>query len=144
MAGNTQPIFSKMGDVSSNGTTGMAPTLTTAAADYTGASANNALVFTADATNGGFIQKLRFKCLGGATASVARIYLNNGSTNTSAGNNSWFGELALPAVTAIATTSTIDLDYPMNIAIPAGFKVYVGLGTTVASGWVVTPVAGKY
>ena len=144
MGANTQPIFSKIGDVSSNGTTGMAPTITTATGDYTGVSANHKLVFTADATNGGFIQRLRFKCLGSATQSVARIYINNGTDNTTATNNSWYGEISLPAVSAINTTSIIDLDYPMNIAIPAGFKIFVGLGTTVTLGWVVIPIAGKY
>lgn len=143
MAANTSPIYSLSGDVSSNSGTGMAPTLTTAAADYTGISANNKLVFTAG-TNGGFIQRLRFKAIGTNVASVARIYLNNGSVNTSAVNNSFYGEVALPATTATSTTSTIDLDYPMNFALQAGFTVYVGLGTTVAAGWVVTSIAGEY
>jgi hypothetical protein len=141
---NADPIYSRAGDVSSNGTTGMNPTLTTAANDYTGISANNKLVFTADATNGSFVQRLRFKAIGTNTASVARIYINNGSTNTTATNNSFYGELALPATTAIATTSTIDIDYPLNFALNPGFTIYVGLGTTVAAGWVVTPIAGKY
>lgn len=144
MAVNVNPIFSISGDVSSNGTTGMAPTLTTAAADYDGTGANNSLVFTADATNGGYIKSLRFKAKGSNTASVARIFLNNGSTNGTAGNNSFFGEISLPATTAIATAATMDVDYPMEIALPAGFRIYVGLGTTVAAGWVVTPVGGKY
>lgn len=141
---NADPIYSRRGNTTSNGTTGMAPTLTTAANDYTGISANNQLVFTADATNGSYVQRLRFKAAGTNTASVARVYINNGSAATTATNNSFYGEIALPATTAIATTSTIDLDYPLNFAIPAGFRIYVGLGTTVAAGWVVTPIAGDY
>lgn len=145
MAGNTDPIYSKIGDVSSDGTTGMAPTFTTAAADYDGTTAtHNKLVFSADATNGSYIQRLRFKAKGTNTASVARIFLNNGSTNATATNNSFYGELTLPATTAIATAATVEIDYPMNFALPAGFKIYVGLGTTVAAGWVCTPIAGKY
>lgn len=145
MAANTAPIFSKLGDVSSNASTTMAPTFTTAAADYTGATAtHNKLVFTADATNGGFIQRLRFKAIGTNTASVARIFLNNGSANTTAANNSFYGEVTLPATTAIATAATVEIDYPMNFALPAGFTIYVGLGTTVAAGWVCVPIAGKY
>ena len=144
MPANTDPIYSKQGDVSSNATTGMATGMVTATGDYTGVSANHVLVFTADATNGGYIQRLRFKATGTNTASVARIYLNNGSANTTASNNSFYGELGLPATTAINTTSTVDIDYPMNFALPAGFRIYVGLGTTVAAGWVCTPIAGKY
>lgn len=144
MAANSDPIFSRLGDVSSNGTTGMNAAITTATGDYTGISANHKLVFTADATNGGFIQRLRFKAIGTNTASVARIYINNGTTVGTATNNSFYGELSLPGTTAINTAATVDLDYPMNFAINAGFTIYVGVATTVAAGWVVTAVGGKY
>ena len=141
---NTDPIYSRQGSVANNGTTGMNQLITAAANDYTGASANNSLVFTADSTNGSYVQRLRFKAGGTNTASVARIFINNGSTNTTAANNTFYGEIALPGTTAIATTSTIDIDYPMNFALPAGFRIYVGLGTAVAAGWVVTPICGNY
>jgi hypothetical protein len=144
MPGNTYPIFSRAGDVSNNGTTGMNQLITAAANDYTGAGANNSLIFTADATNGGFIQRIRAKAGGTNVASVARFFINNGSVNTTAANNTFHGELSLPATTIIATTATIDLDYPMNFVIPAGFRIYVGLGTAVAAGWVFQPIAGKY
>lgn len=144
MAANTAPIFTKLGDVSSNGTTGMAPALTTAAADYTGVSANNALVFTADATNGGYIDYLKFKAVSTNVTAVARIYFNNGSTNTTATNNSYFGETTLPATTASTTASTPEILYPIRTVLNPGFKIYVGLGAGVAGGWVVTAVGGKY
>lgn len=145
MTANTQPIYSIKGDVSSDSATAMAPTFTTAAADYTGATAtHNKIVFTADSTNGGFIQRLRFKAIGTNTASVARIFLNNGSANTTAANNSFYGEISLPATTAIATAATVEIDYIMNFALNPGFRIVVGLGTTVAAGWVCTPVGGEY
>jgi len=145
MAANTSPIYTLLGDVSSDSGTGMAPTFTTAAADYTGATAtHNKLVFTADATDGGFIARLRFKAIGTNVASVARIFLNNGSANTTAANNSFYGEVTLPATTAINTAATIEIDYPMNFALPPGFRIYVGIATTVAAGWVCTPIGGEY
>ena len=144
MPGNTLPIFSRVGDVSNNGTTGMNQLVTAAANDFTGAGANNSLCFTSDATNGGFIQRLRFKPVGTNVASVARIFINNGAANTTATNNVFYGEISLPATTLTATAANIDIDYPLNIAIPAGFRLYWGLGTAVAAGWVVTPIAGKY
>lgn len=144
MAANNDPIYSKAGVLAANNSTGMGTALSAAAADYTGAGANNGLAFTADATNGGFVQRLRFKALGTNVATVARIYINNGSVNTTAANNSFYGELSLPATTASATAATIDMDYPMNFALDPGFRIYVGLGTAVAAGWKVTPVAGKY
>jgi len=144
MAANTAPIYTLLGDVSSNGTTGMAATITTATGDYTGASANHQLVFTADATNGGYVRKLKFTAIGTNTASVARIYLNNGSANTTASNNSAFGQISLPATTAINTAATVEIEYPMEIALNPGFRIYVGVGTTVAAGWVCVAVGGKY
>ena len=144
MAANTTPIYSGAGDVSRDSTTGMNQLVTAAANDYTGAGANNSLIFTADATDGSFVQRIRFKAGGTNVASVARIFLNNGSANTSAGNNVFYGEISLPATTAIATAATIEIDYPLNFALPAGFRIYFGLGTAVSAGWVATVIAGKY
>jgi hypothetical protein len=145
MAANTSPIYSIQGDQSVDDSTTMPSTFTTAAADYTGATAtHNKLVFTADATNGGFIERLRFKAIGTNTASVARIFINNGSANTTASNNAFYGEVSLPATTAIATAATIEIDYPMNFALNPGFRIYVGLGTTVAAGWVCVAIGGQY
>lgn len=144
MAANTSPIYTLLGDVSSNGTTGMATALVTATGDYTGVSANHKLVFTADATNGGFVQKLRFTATGTNTASVARIYINNGTDQTTATNNSLFGQCSLPGTTAINTAATAEIDYPMGLALNPGFRIYVGLGTTVAASWICVAVGGKY
>lgn len=143
MPANTQPIFSIAGDVSNNSGAGMNALITAAANDYTGAGANNSLVFTAG-SNGGFVQRLRFKAGGTNVATVARVFINNGSANTTASNNVFYDEIALPATTASATAGTPTIDLPINVALPAGFRLYVGLGTAVAAGWVVTPVAGEY
>jgi hypothetical protein len=144
MAGNAAPIYSKDGEVANNGTTGMNALVTLAANDYTGAGANNSLIFTADATNGSFVQRIRFKAGGTNIASVARIFLNNGAAPTTATNNVFYGEVSLPATTAIATAATIEIDYPLNFALPPGFRIYFGLGTAVAAGWVATVIAGNY
>lgn len=253
MAGNNAPIFSKVGAI----TRGIL--LKTAANDYTGVSPYNRLVFEADATNGSFLQRLRFKPLGTNVATVARIFYNDGegnenfntvptaatgtpsgtggtiltgtyygqviaidatgqqttigpisagvavtgptgsiawtwsaidgamsyrlyagSINVSAtqnyyfesatnsftqtvmhwtdgttsttsryddpgvGNNKFYGEISLPATTISATAALVDIDYPMNFAVPPSGHIYVGLGTTVAAGWSVMPIAGNY
>lgn len=144
MPGNNDPIFTRVGDVTTNGTTGMAQAVTAVANDFTGAGANNTLAFTADATNGGFIQKLRFKPVGTNVASLARIFINNGSTNGTASNNSFFAEVALPATTVSTTAPFVDVDYPLNLALPPGFRIYWGLAVAVAAGWICVPVGGKY
>jgi hypothetical protein len=140
MAGNASPIFSRIGAIGGIGST----TLLTATGDYTGIGANNILIFTADATNGGFVQRIRFKAIGTNIATVMRIYINNGSTNGTATNNVFYGEISLPATTGSSTAATVDVDYPLNIALPAGYKLYAGVATTVASGWVATVIAGAY
>ena len=143
MAGNTAPIFSKAGAIGLNGATTLG---TTIVSDYNGTGANNAVIFTADATNGGFVQRLRFKALGNNAVSVARIYINNGSVNTTAANNTFYGEISLPSITASTTAATADIDYPLNIALPAGYRIVVGIsaGANLATGWAVTTIAGAY
>lgn len=143
MAASIDPIYTREPEVANNGTTGMNQLITAAATDYTGIDADTSLVFTAGA-DGSYIDRLRFKAGGTNVATVARIYINNGSANTTATNNTFYGEVSLPATTASNTSATAEIDYPMNIAIPGGFRIYVGLATAVAAGWVVTPVAGNY
>jgi hypothetical protein len=117
--------------------------LLTATGDYTGVSANHVLVYTAG-SNGGFVQRLRFQAEGGNTASVARIYINNGSTHTSAGNNAFHGQISLPTISATNTAATTELDYPMNFGLNPNHQIWVGLGTTVAAGWMCTAIGGSY
>ena len=259
MAGNSTPIYSRVGDIQ-----GGAVILTQATSDYSGTGTNVIPVFTADATNGGYIQRLRFKAVGGTTnTTVARIWINEGTLNQSstlsapgqpsatatgtgtsllagtfyakvqaidqyggisaastesagvtvtagqnipwtwtvptgggaAGyrlyvglatggeyalftptsntytqtipylsataaaannatqfanpldfvtNNMFYGEVSLPIVTVTATAATVEIDYPMNFALPPGYRILIGLGTTVTSGWAVTAIGGKY
>lgn len=254
MAANSDPIYSRLGHL------GQSMVLKAAANDYTGISPYNREVFTADATNGGFIQRLRFKALGANVATVARIYINRGGVNTNfavaataptgtpsatggsmltgnyyatviaigpggsqtligafstvvavssataigsiawtwtaipgatkyriyvspwstgttystyatryaetvtnsysqttmlddvgifddptVGNQFLFGEISLPLISAVsATIGMADIDYPMNMALPPGYEVYVGLGTAVAAGWAVVGIGGDY
>lgn len=249
MAGNTSPIYSRVGDIQGG------DVLTTAAAEFTGQSINNVVVFEADEVNGGFIQRLRFKAAGTNVATTARIFFNNGSSRIAAtiaaptgtptgtpsasggtlqtgtyfckivaidqyggktvagtesasvsvtgptgsivwnwtavtsavkyrvyvgpltgtqityfesltnsytqiaavgtrdslstsinNNNALIGEISLPA-TSVTTTSAsagVDIDYPLNFALPPSGRIIVGLSVTVAGGWVVTGVGGAY
>jgi uncharacterized membrane protein YadS len=68
---------------------------------------------------------------------VVRFWLNNASVNTTASNNIFIGEVAVPAtaVTALGTSAltTYPLTLPVNgLNIPATYRVYAG--TTVAAG----------
>jgi len=142
MPGNTQPVFSKAGAIGLHSSA----LGTSVVSDYDGTGANNQIIFTADATNGGFVQRLRFKAKGTNAVSVARIYINNGSTNGTASNNSFYGELSLPATTASTTAATVDIDYPLNFALPAGYRIVVGISAAagLSTGWICTTIAGAY
>ena len=143
MPGNIDPIYSRIGDVSTNNSTTMPTAVTTATGDYTGASANHVLLHTAG-SNGSFVRGIRCTALGTNTASVLRIYVNNGSAQTTAANNALIGQLSLPATTATNTAATAEPYYPLNLAIGAGHRIYVGVGTTVSAGWECVAEAGQY
>lgn len=131
------PIYSRVGDVQ------WAAPLTTAntAMDGTGTVST---VFTADATNGGFVQKLRLRPAGTNVATVLRVFINNGSTNTVATNNTLFEEISLPSISGAAAAATAGFEVPLGFALPPGYKINVTLGTTVVGGWVPTIIGGKY
>jgi len=103
-----------------------------------------ALIYTAGA-NGSRIDQVmcRLASTNGATASgtssatVVRFWINNNSVNTTATNNIFLGEVAVPAtaVTALATSAltTYPLTIPsVGLNIPATYRIYAG--TTVAAG----------
>lgn len=98
------------------------------------------LVYTAPSTGGQLPKlKLRFSSTAGAqavgttTATVARIWLNNGSVNTTATNNILIGEITCAATAmsqVAAITQPSDFDFGL-LSVPAGWQVYVGLATAV-------------
>jgi hypothetical protein len=143
MAANKEPIFTRVPDVSTNNGTGMAQPITAAANDPTGVDADFALTHTAG-DEGSFLERIRFKSHGTNVASKALVIVNNGSTPGTLTNNVFFGEVSLPATTANAAAALIEIDYPTNLPLPPGFRVYVGLGTAVAAGWTAMGIGGQY
>jgi hypothetical protein len=138
MPANTQPIFSVAGDVEWGATV-----LTTqnTAKDGTGTVLN---VFTADATNGGFVQRIRFRPAGTNIATVARVFINNGSANSTPANNILYDEITLAATTLSEVSALAVYELPLNFALPPGYKLNVTLGTTVAAGYYVSVIGGRY
>jgi hypothetical protein len=139
---NNSPIYSKIGDVqwSTNMTAVNTTTDLTSGTIY--------LAFTADATNGGYVQRIRFKPNNASgtnnIATVARVWLNNGSTTATAANNVLIDEISLPATTGSATAALPVYELPLNFAMPPGYTIYVTLGTGVAGGYRTTVIGGKY
>lgn len=138
MPANTSPIFSRLSDLQWAGTSIAAANT---AKDGTGTVVN---VFTADATNGGFVQKLIARALGTNVATVLRVFVNNGSSNATAANNSLIAELTLPASTLSEVSAQPDLNLALNLALPAGYKLNCTLGTAVSAGYQLSVAGGKY
>lgn len=142
---NTSPIWIAKGDVSTNNGTLMAQAITLAANDYTGAGANNVLVFTASG-DGAYLRGLKFTAAGSNVQTVARVFINNGAINTTASNNSFLDEITLPLTTA-STISALPAPIMMfngalGMFLPPNFRLYAGLATAVSAGYFVTPIFG--
>jgi len=138
MSANTSPIYTGTPDIQW-GTTLLATANT--AKDGTG---TQLTVFTADATNGGYVQKITFRPTGTATASVARVFINNGASNATPANNILFGEVALPAITLSEVAAQPEYSLNLWFPLPAGYKLMCTVGTTVAAGYAVSVIWGKY
>jgi hypothetical protein len=135
MPANTAPIFSEVPAVAW-GTVTAANT----AKDGTGTLAT---IFTAG-VEGSYVQKVIAQPLGTNVASVARIFLNNGLTNGTAANNTMIGQIGLAATTNTEIAALTGAELNLNIAIPAGHRIMVALGTAVSAGWAFTAVGGDY
>lgn len=139
MAANTAPIFSGTGDIQ------WAPTpLTAANTNFDGTGANSVVVTTAGAS-GSFVQRIRFKASGSATATVARIFINNGQSTGSAANNVLLDEITLAATTVTQAAAQSAYELPCNFALPATYKIIATIGTAQSTGgWYVTAIGGSY
>lgn len=134
---NTKPIYSSIPIVSVGGNLATANT----AKDGTGTVVT---AFTADATNGGRIEKLKVRAAGTNVATVLRIFINNGASNAVASNNSLYFEATIAPTTLSEVAAQADNEIFLGLALPAGYKINVTIGTTVAAGLATTGVGGKY
>jgi hypothetical protein len=141
MPANNQPIFTRLADVQ---WTVSAMTVANTTTDLTAGTIY--LAFTADATNGGYVQRIRFRTLGtNSNATVARVWVNNGSTTATAANNTLIDEITLPTTTVSQVAAQANYELPLNFALPAGYKIYITVGTAPTSaGWNATVIGGKY
>lgn len=147
MAANTDPIYSRASDIQA-----LACIAIAANADSTGGGTLQPF-YQADTTNGGFVQKVRIQPIAttatATTATSIRIFLSNitGTWTGNSSSNTWsIGELTLPATTLSATLGQATYEIPLNMAIPAGWRLVCSFGTTLAAntGYVVAAIAGKY
>jgi hypothetical protein len=139
MALNTNPIYSGVGDIEWGATA-----LTAANVTYEASGSNVLTVFSASAS-GSFVQRVRFKASGSTTATVARLFINNGEAITTLTNNILFDEITLPAITSGSTAATAVFELPFNVALPAAYRILATTATAqTQGGWYVSAVGGSY
>jgi hypothetical protein len=145
MAVTPTPIFAQTPNVGA--LNAIISTAMTSTSTYDGTNATGtamALCYTAGA-NGSRVDQVvcKFASTNGAAASgtssatVVRFWMNNGSANTSAANNIFLGEVALPATAVTAAGTTANTVYSLalllgGLNLPASYRIYAGL--TVAAG----------
>lgn len=139
MTANTNPIYSRVADVQWGGAPVLAANTTR---DLT--SGTSYLVFTSDATEGGYLNYLLAQPLGTNVQSVLRVWMNNGATTGTAANNTLLYEFTLPATTVSETAGIFPVSIPVEAALPPAYRVYVTIGTAIAAGVHVTAFGGKY
>jgi hypothetical protein len=142
MAANTFPIYTKEGDIQWTSIMSGASSST----DLT--TGTSYLAYSADSTNGGYVQRIRFKPVNNSgvtnVATVARVWINNGDTTSVYTNNVFFDEISLPATTGTVSAALPVYELPLNFALPPGYAIYVTLGTPVVGGYRATVIGGKY
>lgn len=138
MPANTSPIYTLTPDIGGIGTSAI--TSANTAKDGTGTVVT---AFTAGA-NGSFVQRIRFRSAGTNVATVARIFINNGGTTSTATNNILYDEITLAATTLSETAALATYELPLNFALPAGYKLTVTIGTSVSAGYYVSVIGGDY
>lgn len=135
MAANTAPIF----PVAPRTSWIAAMTAASTAKDGTGAT----LLYTAG-SNGSLVDYIRVRALGSNVATVMRVFVNNGSSSAVAANNTLLTEQTIDLTTLSEVAALAETTITINLGLPAGYRLYVAIGTAVAAGLQATAIGGDY
>ena len=136
MAQNTAPIFTATPNIGF----GVINSLNNTFDMTTGTSAS---LFVAG-TSGSYVNKIRVKPSGSPSATVLRFFLNNSGSTTNGNNNSLYAELSMPLIASSNTLAQNDFELPMNIALPANYRLFSTTATALGGGLDVTTIGGDY
>lgn len=134
MPANTSPVFPLTPVIPVGQTLATANT----AKDGTGTVAT---LYTAGA-NGSKLSGVQIAYTGTSVATVLRLFINNGSTNATATNNSLYKSVAIPANTLSEVAAANDIPVSLDLTLPAGYKLMATIGTTIAAAIAVTASGG--
>ena len=139
MAQNTAPIFTQAPEI----VTSILANGTAASFDMT--SGVSASVFAAG-PSGSYLSKIRVKPSGSTTGTVIRFYFNSTGVTTVTGNNVLYGELSMPTIVASNGSAQNDFEIPMNIAVPANWRLFAAYGNApgAGTGFHITAIGGDY
>jgi len=148
MAGNTNPQFPKSGKVNS-------VLITAANTSSQGGGTIGTdifLAFTADATNGSWVDTLRFFPTAttptAMTATVLRVFISTQASGATASTNTFlWDEVTSPAVNADnASAAAYAIDVPLGFRLPAGATILVTSHAAPAANtnWRATVIGGDY
>ena len=149
MPANTSPIYSKEG---AWGNTRVTAANTSSQGGGT-IGTDIFLAFTADPTNGSYVQRVRWSVTASAagtatTATVGRVFISTQSSGATTNANTFlWQEIALPTLTAASTSAaTYPLEIPMNFVLPVGYNILVTNHAAPAANtaWIAMVVAGDY
>lgn len=147
---NKDPIFSKVGRVSGIAIGGAANVLSSGVGTI---ATDIFLVFTADATNGSFVSRIRLQPVAAVaatatTATVHRIFVSTKTSGATLQADTWLiQEVAAPAQTADQTTTPTNfIEVPLNFALPPSYTILVASHHVNAAntGWTATVFGGNY
>lgn len=100
-----------------------------------------ATLYTAGA-NGSKLNSIQIAYTGTSIATVLRLFINNGSTNATPGNNSLYKSISVPANTLSEVAAAADINIELPLTLPAGYKINATIGTTIAAAISVTISGG--
>lgn len=150
MAGNVDPIYSKIGSINGVAVGGAANT----SSSGTGTIGTDIFkVFTADATNGSWVSRIRLSPVAttagtSTTATVIRIFISSVTSGSTTQANTWlFQEIGAPSQSAdSASAATNYLEVPLNFALPASYTILVTNHAVNAANtsWTATVFGGNY
>jgi hypothetical protein len=134
---NTEPVFPYVPSV-------QGCTLAAANTNYDGTGTVGTL-FTADATNGSRVDSVMCKPKGtNGTASVLRIWWNNGQDNNVAANNKLIKEATIAAANSSQVAALAETPIQLDLALPPGYRLLCAFGTAGGAGWDVSAFGGHY
>lgn len=148
---NTQPIYTAHPDVEANTTliSAVNASLYNAAGTI---GTDIYTLFTADATNGGFVQRVRFQYVANATTAsnpcVLRLFISNKTSGATTDADTWFYEsVVIPQIGALTTTAgNVFYEIPLNFGLPPSYTLLakITVAQPASCGFVATVIAGNY